>query len=154
MWKSIIYWSLPSPLFPLPFFSLLYFWMFTSGAVSFTLGSSCTTPCLPSNLPSWFLFCLPLSLCFNLPFPKQIPSLRLFSSLFLNHPNFYLSPRSALQPPAHRSSPLSTDPEFIFPAWDFSHTAGPSLLFPLIDGMSTWHSGGISAGAIDAVRPF
>ena len=163
MWKTIErFIELSLPLF---LFLFLSSHCFTSGCLLQELllsprphlvlrpASCLVSPPSPSLLfSSCFFFGFPcLTLCFNLSFPKRIPSLRLFGSLFLNHPSLHFLPWSVLQPPAHTSSPLFTNSDHVFPAWYFSCATAPSLPSPLIDATSTWHLGGVSAGALDVL---
>lgn len=124
--------------------------------------TSCTTPSPLSSLTS--ISFLTFSLLFVFCFPMSHPTFQsLFQSNFLYldflDPSFeplqlLLVIRSVLQPPAHMSSSLFPDPGLVSVVWYFSHTAGPSLLIPLIDAMSTSHSGDIRTGATDVLGPF
>lgn len=113
------------------------------------------SPPSPSLLfPSCFFFAFPcLTPHFNL-FSLTISFTQTFWFLLSNHSNFHLLPHSVLQPPAHMRSSLFPDPELVSPVWYSSHSAGPSLLIPLTDAMSTWHSGDTRTGAIDVLGPF
>lgn len=111
-------------------------------------------PPSPSLLfSSCFFFAFPrLTMCFKLSFPKQIPSLRLGSLFFEPASTCCLELSCSHQPIT--SSPLFTNRDLVFPVWYFSCAAAPPLPSPLIDATSTWHLGGISAGALDVLRAF